>query len=181
MKKLTPATVEVIIAVLLVLAGVSFWVISMRPAQAPNEQVCTMEAKLCPDGSAVGRSGPNCEFAECPTGGAGTTGSDTTYDSGVRGTVMIGPTCPVQRVPADPACADKPYATAILVYPKGALAPYVIGNSATTGAFTFMLPAGTYTIGAGSGSALPRCTPVEVTVTADAYAVANITCDSGIR
>lgn len=28
---------------------------------------CTMEAKLCPDGSYVGRSGPNCEFAECPT------------------------------------------------------------------------------------------------------------------
>lgn len=27
---------------------------------------CTQEAKLCPDGSAVGRSGPNCEFAECP-------------------------------------------------------------------------------------------------------------------
>jgi len=27
---------------------------------------CTMEAKLCADGSAVGRSGPNCEFAACP-------------------------------------------------------------------------------------------------------------------
>lgn len=27
---------------------------------------CTMEAKLCPDGSAVGRTGPNCEFAACP-------------------------------------------------------------------------------------------------------------------
>jgi len=27
---------------------------------------CTMEAKLCPDGSAVGRVGPNCEFAKCP-------------------------------------------------------------------------------------------------------------------
>lgn len=27
---------------------------------------CSMEAKLCPDGSAVGRSGPNCEFAACP-------------------------------------------------------------------------------------------------------------------
>lgn len=27
---------------------------------------CTMEAKLCPDGSAVGRQGPNCEFAKCP-------------------------------------------------------------------------------------------------------------------
>jgi hypothetical protein len=28
---------------------------------------CTMEAKLCPDGSAVGRTGPNCEFAACPS------------------------------------------------------------------------------------------------------------------
>lgn len=28
---------------------------------------CTMEAKICPDGSAVGRSGPKCEFAPCPT------------------------------------------------------------------------------------------------------------------
>ncbi len=27
---------------------------------------CTQEAKLCPDGSAVGRTGPNCEFALCP-------------------------------------------------------------------------------------------------------------------
>lgn len=27
---------------------------------------CTMEAKLCPDGTSVGRSGPNCEFAACP-------------------------------------------------------------------------------------------------------------------
>ena len=27
---------------------------------------CTMEAKICPDGTAVGRSGPKCEFAACP-------------------------------------------------------------------------------------------------------------------
>jgi len=27
---------------------------------------CTEEAKLCPDGSAVGRTGTNCEFAPCP-------------------------------------------------------------------------------------------------------------------
>ena len=27
---------------------------------------CTEEAKICPDGSAVGRTGPNCEFAPCP-------------------------------------------------------------------------------------------------------------------
>ncbi|HEX7017543.1 MAG TPA: hypothetical protein VF209_01390, partial [Patescibacteria group bacterium] len=28
--------------------------------------VCTLDAKICPDGSSVGRTGPNCEFAECP-------------------------------------------------------------------------------------------------------------------
>lgn len=27
---------------------------------------CTKEAKVCPDGSTVGREGPNCEFAACP-------------------------------------------------------------------------------------------------------------------
>lgn len=36
------------------------------PWQAPKQVSCTMEAKLCPDGSAVGRTGPNCEFAACP-------------------------------------------------------------------------------------------------------------------
>jgi hypothetical protein len=36
-------------------------------SQDQNQQTaCTMEAKVCSDGSAVGRSGPNCEFAECP-------------------------------------------------------------------------------------------------------------------
>lgn len=33
----------------------------------PLPVACTMEAKICPDGSAVGRSGPKCEFAPCPT------------------------------------------------------------------------------------------------------------------
>lgn len=32
----------------------------------PPQKACTMEAKLCPDGSSVGRTGPNCEFTPCP-------------------------------------------------------------------------------------------------------------------
>ncbi len=34
----------------------------------PNEiepTVCTQEAKLCPDGNYVSRSGPNCKFKAC--------------------------------------------------------------------------------------------------------------------
>ena len=28
--------------------------------------ICTMDAKECPDGSYVSRTGPHCEFAPCP-------------------------------------------------------------------------------------------------------------------
>ena len=31
-----------------------------------KEVACTMDAKICPDGSSVGRTAPNCEFAKCP-------------------------------------------------------------------------------------------------------------------
>ncbi len=30
-------------------------------------KACTQEAKQCPDGSYVGRTGPNCEFTACPS------------------------------------------------------------------------------------------------------------------
>ena len=32
----------------------------------PAPVACSTEAKLCPDGSSVGRSGPNCVFVPCP-------------------------------------------------------------------------------------------------------------------
>lgn len=32
-----------------------------------KQTACTAEAKICPDGTSVGRTGPNCEFAPCPT------------------------------------------------------------------------------------------------------------------
>lgn len=41
----------------------SIWQLSN---DAPKSIQCTLEAKLCSDGSAVGRTGPNCEFAKCP-------------------------------------------------------------------------------------------------------------------
>ena len=40
----------------------------VTPTPAPIQEgvACTMDALLCPDGSYVGRSGPNCEFTKCP-------------------------------------------------------------------------------------------------------------------
>lgn len=34
--------------------------------QSSTGRACTEEAKICPDGTSVGRVGPNCEFTECP-------------------------------------------------------------------------------------------------------------------
>lgn len=39
---------------------------STPPPAEELPKACTKEAKVCPDGSVVGRTGPNCEFAPCP-------------------------------------------------------------------------------------------------------------------
>jgi hypothetical protein len=52
-----------IVAVLLIAAG---GVYSYQKSFGIQQKACTLEAKICSDGTAVGRSGPNCEFAACP-------------------------------------------------------------------------------------------------------------------
>ncbi|MEK7462726.1 MAG: hypothetical protein AAB618_04105 [Patescibacteria group bacterium] len=37
------------------------------PTNNDEFMACTMDAKLCADGSYVGRTGPNCEFTACPS------------------------------------------------------------------------------------------------------------------
>jgi hypothetical protein len=39
------------------------------PSPTPGDEgyACTADAKLCPDGSYVGRTGPKCEFTACPS------------------------------------------------------------------------------------------------------------------
>jgi hypothetical protein len=44
----------------------------------PSGAACTAEAKVCPDGSAVGRTGPNCSFAACPPPNVELTSASTT-------------------------------------------------------------------------------------------------------
>lgn len=36
-----------------------------QPNTRPSGTACTMEAKICPDGTAVGRQGPSCDFSPC--------------------------------------------------------------------------------------------------------------------
>nr|WP_256969518.1 hypothetical protein [Crenothrix polyspora] len=47
-------------------AGTFYNVVPALNCPAEDLVACTMEVKICPDGSGVGRSGPFCEFAPCP-------------------------------------------------------------------------------------------------------------------
>jgi hypothetical protein len=56
-----------VIVVVVILGAVSYGSRNRAIGVPGVAQVgCTMEAKICPDGSSVGRTGPSCEFAACP-------------------------------------------------------------------------------------------------------------------
>lgn len=58
---------------------------------------CTMEVQECPDGSFVGRSGPNCEFEECPPMVACTMEVQECPDGSFVG--RSGPSCEFEECP----------------------------------------------------------------------------------
>jgi hypothetical protein len=179
----------IILVILLIAVAIGiYWSFSnLFPTQTPIVQTaCTQEAKLCPDGSYVGRTGINCEFATCPTPTSTTPAETSTpgiapYKSGIQGTVMLGPTCPVQKIPPDPKCADKPYQTMIAIFrPSDLVHAIAFTNSDTNGNFKLSLPPGDYTLGAGESS-FPRCDHPQVTVGPNSYTTTTISCDTGIR
>jgi hypothetical protein len=58
---------NVIILILLLFLGAFAYFLFVRPHQTPEPGgQCTLEAKVCPDGSSVGRVPPACEFSPCP-------------------------------------------------------------------------------------------------------------------
>lgn len=56
--------IYVLLVVAILAGGVKFF---LALESSPETIMCTMDAMMCPDGSSVGRSGPNCEFICPPT------------------------------------------------------------------------------------------------------------------
>ena len=73
-------------------------------------QACTEEAKICPDGSAVVRSGPNCEFAPCPEEVKNSICQNVCGNGTCQEIVCMGTGCPcpetVKSCPQDCALSD---------------------------------------------------------------------------
>ena len=143
------------------------------PVPPKKGYACTMEAKQCPDGSYVGRSGPSCEFAACPH-----ENTDTASLFTVNGTVLVGPTCPLERNPPDPQCANKPYGGTLVLTNTTTGTKYTPAI-AQDGAFTVSLTRGVYDVSTANGAPFPRCSgKIEIT---GPSAHIPIVCDSGIR
>ena len=88
---------------------------SEQTMDAVPSRICSMEAKACPDGSYVSRTGPHCEFSPCPgeTGAPHATQPDKgnqdkgdEEDSAVSGTGIAQPgdasPCMPPETPHDP-------------------------------------------------------------------------------
>ena len=110
--------------------------------------------------------------AACASGPAGTSQTD----SGIRGIITYGPTCPVQRV-GGPSCV-RPYSTEVTVQQNGRTVTTF--HSAANGSFHVSLSPGTYTL-TSTKAGLPFLRPLDVIVKAHSFTTVTVEFDSGIR
>jgi hypothetical protein len=108
----------------------------------------------------------------------GASGAQRRPDSGIRGMVLYGPTCPVQR--AGQTC-ERPYATSITVKREPAGTVVARASSGSDGRFTARLSAGTYLLEPRNGKPYPRAQSQTVTVHRHRFTNVTIRFDSGIR
>ncbi len=144
--------------------------------QNPETVACTMEAKLCPDGSYVGRIGPKCEFAECPSPiniGSGT----------LNGTMTIGPICPVERI--DHPCNPTPEMYAahkVFIYTADKTGTVATLTPDAEGHFSAELKAGEYFVDVEHQAiGFARISPQTVKIIDGQTVTININIDTGIR
>ena len=99
--------------------------------------------------------------------------------SGVRGIVLAGPVCPVERIPPDPNCADRPI-VAHLTLSHGGGGGGGQASSGADGMFEIRAAPGRYTLSATTREAM-RCDSQAVVVSAGAFTDVQVSCDTGIR
>jgi hypothetical protein len=105
--------------------------------------------------------------------------SPTPITSGIRGIVLLGPTCPVVRAAASP-CLE-PYSARLVIMDGNGLVVTEV-TSGSDGRFEVALAPGEYTlVPAPAGDPFPNAKPASVSVTADEYTEVEIDYDTGIR
>lgn len=103
----------------------------------------------------------------------------------ITGRAVAGPVCPVERVPPDPACADRPVAGAVMVIRGAGGAEVARATTAADGTFLVGVPgAGPWTVEPQAVDGLlgtASATVVEVVDAPSAWTAVNVAYDTGIR
>jgi hypothetical protein len=102
--------------------------------------------------------------------------------SGIVGTVILGPTCPVGSEPGayDPVPCLTPYAAQLVVLDANNRVAARV-SSTDDGSFRVDLPPGDYVITPLGGDPFPIAQPLNVRVTVGEYVAVQVNYDSGIR
>jgi hypothetical protein len=102
-------------------------------------------------------------------------------DSGIRGLVTLGPTCPVQ-VEGDPQPCSTTYAATLEIHDQASDKLITTVTSGADGRFEVRLAPGTYRIVPQVAEVLPIASPLEnVVVAAGRFTEVQVDFDSGIR
>jgi hypothetical protein len=103
--------------------------------------------------------------------------------SGIKGTVLLGPTCPVEASPADgsPDPCLTPYVATLVVLDDQGVKVATI-TSAADGSFKLDLSPGDYVVTPENGTdTYPIAQPQSVTVSTGVYTDIQVNYDTGIR
>jgi hypothetical protein len=103
--------------------------------------------------------------------------------SGIRGTVLLGPTCPVESSPGanDAVPCLTPYAATLVVLDNEGVKVATV-TSGDDGKFQIELAPGDYVVTPESGTdSYPIAQPQSVTVSAGIYTEIEVNYDTGIR
>jgi hypothetical protein len=118
-------------------------------------------------------------------GDIGISGDTPTPPSGIKGTVILGPTCPVTGgdpgsfVPVPQACLTPFAAQMVVLDDENKVVAHIASGS--DGTFKVDVAPGDYIVTPASTDAYPIAQPVSVTVVPGEYVVVQINYDTGIR
>ena len=97
----------------------------------------------------------------------------------IHGQVRLSPICPVEVIPANPACSPRPYKTTIKIMSARGDRLLKTLSTNSVGYFRLTFPVGTYLLKTTGGSPYPRCASELVKIAFNKNLKLSITCDSG--
>ncbi|MBN2517249.1 MAG: hypothetical protein JXB14_00230 [Candidatus Altiarchaeota archaeon] len=122
-RKGVSSAVVVFLILIVIVAVMSVVAILLLQGQETGPVACTADAKICPDGTAVGRVGPNCEFAPCPEPIGCPEDAKVCPDGSTVSRVP--PTCEFAPCPEAPTCEED---TDCMVNPEAHTSCCIVGT-----------------------------------------------------